>query len=499
MKELLNKILDYLYLLAGTCFLSFNFILSLKKPLWLDEVETLIIINANGIWDLILNIYEGVDHNAPLYFIIMYFVNIIVGEQIIILKIISFTFILMSITLSLYMLRSKINLSTYLFLFLFLSINSFFSKFLITEIRMYGLFFGLTIVWILYLYINSDRSKLCVKGLIIYTLLLTALLYVHYYSFFYIFIVLTIEIFFSLRNKCIKNIIPYLVSFFLFSPWLLAIKNQVESIQGYFWQQVPDLYNLSELYLSFVGKIGILLFLLFSLILIFYLTKNKDLGNIEYFLKSKQLLFVTLLSFIIVPIFIFITSLFEITVFVKRYFIPTYIILIVILGVLYQESKIYNYFYLKLLILIVLIIIGCNRVNNYNQFVINEEENLTEKLDLNNMQIPIICESPHSYYPLEFYSQEIGNSNFYFILDYESAIKKGNVKNAPLDYYWNSSLKKCYDLPRIIEWDDFKSKHKNFLLINEKDRMLFENRLEKNPDYSWRVFQDNIYIIESIK
>ena len=495
MKELQNKILDYLYLLAATFFFSVNLIWGLRKSLWLDEVGTLITINSNSFIKLIQNIYNGSDQNAhaPLYFILMYFLNLLFGEQVLIFKTFSFSCIIVCILIAIYVLKDKIKYQTFLFLFLFLSINSFFSQFLIVEIRMYGLYFGLVIFWILYLYINRERNYLDVKSLIIYALLLTALLYIHYYSFFYIFLLFLLEIYYSLKYKFFRNLIPYLISFFLFSPWIVAIKNQVDSVHGYFWQKIPSLDNFFDLYYSFVGKSSLFLLVF---ILIYFMLKNKNLGSIKIFSEDKSLFIISLFSFLIVPFFIFITSLFELTVFVNRYFIPTYIVLILFLGILFQVSKLYKKSYLRFFIFLFLIVVGIYRMNNYRQFVQSAKEELNKKLELNEFKIPIVCESPHTYYPLEYYSQKKGVSNFYFILDYESTFKEGNIKNAPLDYFWNLNLKKCYDLPRVIEWDDFKAQNNKFLLIDEEDRMLFENRIEINPKYSWQVVKDNIYFVD---
>jgi len=113
---------------------------------------------------------------------------------------------------------------------------------------------------------------------------------------------------------------------------------------------------------------------------------------------------------------------------------------------------------------------------------VNKETN--EKLDyflqLDNSGLPVICESPHIFYPLWYYSDK----NYNLVLDWESSNVEGNVKNSVFDYYGNLRAKKIYDLKLVLIWSEFINLHDKFYIINEKGRMLFENRITDYNDYT---------------
>jgi hypothetical protein len=148
--------------------------------------------------------------------------------------------------------------------------------------------------------------------------------------------------------------------------------------------------------------------------------------------------------------------------------------------------------FIGLLIVFLLTVFTLNRLIYYKNFI---EKNKTEienilKLSKNNL---VVCESPHKQYPLDHYSS---NSNVLLLLDSISAFSKGNIKNAPYDYYLLSNYKKFYSLENILHFDDFVARNKKFLLINEDDRMLYEVRFRNNPNYTTKVISKNILLIE---
>ena len=67
----------------------------------------------------------------------------------------------------------------------------------------------------------------------------------------------------------------------------------------------------------------------------------------------------------------------------------------------------------------------------------------------------------------------------------------GLSRNAIFDYYWNSRLKEVYELPRVVEWNDFSKSFNEFFVIDEMNRMLFERRIGNDPRYIVQRMTDN--------
>ena len=63
--------------------------IGIQKPLWYDEIATLKVIRVPTLYELISLCYNGADTNPPLYFIVLWLLRQIFGENIIMFRIFS--------------------------------------------------------------------------------------------------------------------------------------------------------------------------------------------------------------------------------------------------------------------------------------------------------------------------------------------------------------------------------------------------------------------------
>lgn len=448
--------------------------LGLIKPLWLDELFSLQIIENDSPIQIVAKLYKGSDTNSPLYFVLLKFYTFIFGTSDLSLKLFSFCLTLAAIII-LYKIVKLLNhnSTSQLIVLTFVLVSQTIATYLMVEVRMYSLYFLLSNL-LVYYYLKIDSIDF--RQALFITLLVMALLYTHYYSFYLIFSIMTYEL---LTQKRKKVLISIAFGILVFLPWIPAIFNQFQIGRGLIYQSQPNLGSNFYQYFFLIGKGGVIILALLALFYFLIVKKIK---------MNNQII----LAFIIssVPLVNILLSYLHLSVQVPRYFIFSLIGLTMIFS--FTLDKLIDNKFIGLLIVFLLTVFTLNRLIYYKNFI---EKNKTEienilKLSKNNL---VVCESPHKQYPLDHYSS---NSNVLLLLDSISAFSKGNIKNAPYDYYLLSNYKKFYSLENILHFDDFVARNKKFLLINEDDRMLYEVRFRNNPNYTTKVISKNMLLIE---
>jgi len=470
LKKLLNINKDKIgFVIIPFFLLTLSFYLGLEKRLWLDEIFTLIYTNVSSFSILVKNIPISGDLNPPFYYLIIFIVRNVFPESIITYRIVSALIALFGLFYLVFLFKNHFKAKNSFIVILLLSISWFYSLYLFIEIRSYGLIFLFFVVFTIFWFKILENNLIKKNDYLGLGLTVLFLFYTHYFSFVYVFPLLIVLGY----KKNNKEIYFSLLLIFLFSlPLIYILKNQLEVFHGTTWQEIPSLYQIISLPFTFWGK------LFFLVITILHLVNYHKVKKIylKIFADKNLMLFLYIVFFI--PIFVFILSRFSLMVFVERYFILTFIGLAILIGIIVDglvfESK------HKALFLVIFICLGFYYNAKFNY--VNKETN--EKLDyflqLDNSGLPVICESPHIFYPLWYYSDK----NYNLVLDWESSNVEGNVKNSVFDYYWNLRAKKIYDLKLVLIWSEFINLHDKFYIINEKGRMLFENRITDYNDYT---------------
>ena len=493
-KKLLSFTQNKFYFILGISLVFFivNLLIGLFKPLWLDEVASLNLLNAGSIGKIIHNFYIGADTNPPLYFLIIYLLRDFSKSDILI-KVFSLVLCLGGLLVLFKLLERYVSYQTLIISFFVLSISYFFSQYLIVEIRPYSLFFFLTSLFIYQYHKIVVSSSNTLFSYVKVTIISVALLYTHYFWLFYICIILMYTFFISDKRIKIGLIISLSLSIIFFIPWLGAIHNQMTITRGTFWQEIPDLFDILTYPKFYIGHF---LFLLLVLGLIFSLVFKKNIYR-QNIIKNRNFFFLILLLAVF-PLLNYILVVFNYSVSEPRYYIPTYISFIIVMSIIIDSLDLVGKKALLSILVMVISFYGSIKIAKYYNLEKNRETELNYFLGLNTVGLPIACESPHMFFPLNYYAEGKGNSNFYFILDQKSAHKKGNVKNALFDYYGMHNLKTVFHSLNIIDINKFKKKYKDFYFINEQNRMIFENRFKYNINYSVHLIKNNVYEIKRL-
>ena len=482
----------YLILAVGLLFISSNLIIGLYKPLWLDEVASLNLLKVTSWSNLLNNIYNGADTNPPLYFLLLFFVQKLT-KSVIYFRLFSVSLSITGLILLLRFLRKFVNKQTTAIVLIIISISYFFPQYLMVEVRPYAMFFLLSVLFLVQYYRISFQNQKNIFNILSLIFITIFLLYTHYFAIFYIIITLIFEIF----NKNRKNylvLISILIGILSFLPWVVAIRNQLSLIHGIVWQAKPKIWEIIKLPSFYFNSFLTIFVLIGSVVGLFI--KKIDFTKIH---KEYGGFLILIIIFSLFPFINIILTYFNLSVSEPRYYIPSYISYIFILAIILNLFELVEYKLLLIPILIILFIYGSIMEVSYFKFQRSRKEEIKFLLKLNQTSLPILCESPHKFYPLDFYAKENGISNFYFILDKESAVLKSNVKNAIFDYYWNENLKHIYKLNHLIPIEEVINCLNAFYLLNEKDRMIFEHRFENNPSYSVKKEGHGIYFIEKLK
>ena len=465
--------------------------IGLNKPLWLDEVYSINIIQVKSVGQLIRNFYNGADTNPPFYFILIYFIQKLT-RSIIYIRLFSLILSIIGLYFLFKLLKNFVDREIIILIFLILSISYFYAQYLVVEIRPYALFFLLSVLFINQYYkISIINDKKLINSLF-FLVVTISLLYTHYFAFYYVLLILIIELWNRKRNYYI--IISIIISLLLFLPWLTAIKNQLSIVHGKIWQEKPTFFEIIKLPTLYFNTFSSLLLLILIVISLF-----KQKINFTHFNLKFDNYVLLIISYSIFPFINIILTNFNLSVSEPRYYIPSYVSYIFILAIVLNHFQITNLKLYKLLFTIFLVLSGFYRIELYYNNQLIRRNDINSLLKLNELNVPILCESTDEFYPLNYYAKLSGNSNFYFVLDKQSSELNGNVKSAGFDYYWSKGIQHFYMSQNLIPIKEVINRFDSFYLINETQRRIFENRFENNPSYLCNRLKGNIFFIRKIK
>ena len=445
-----NLIINSALLSAGLFFIIWNFVIGVQKPVWLDEVATFLTIGVPDIGRLVSNLYGGCDTNPPLYFIAAFVTAKMFGLTVTVLKLLSLVFALGGLLVFYRAFRDRIKLQSFLLCLLGISVSSFFSQYLTTEIRSYSLFFALSFLLLSHYRTISTLERIHVGQILFYALIIILLLHVHYFSLVYVALLLIFEVCYSAPKRRFNVLLSAMIALIVYAPWIGGIVNQLKGVHYTSWQQAPSVIQLLNMPHYFLGYP----LLIVLIVCVAALSFRRDAAASAFSDKQNRGEIFLLGLFSLLPFFLYVLSLFLPIVFTQRYFVPSYVSMLILIALLANEF-LQERSYLVVALMILFTAMGVRTLVIYKNNVDSLKAALEQDLKLNAEGIPVVCESPHIFFPLDFYAVQRGSSHFYLVLDEESARANGSVRNAVFDYYWNSRLKEVYALPRVTEWNDF--------------------------------------------
>lgn len=88
---------------------------------------------------------------------------------------------------------------------------------------------------------------------------------------------------------------------------------------------------------------------------------------------------------------------------------------------------------------------------------------------------------------------------YYFLLDWEAAVSRGNSLGSVDDYHNMSGVRRHFPHLNIVPWSDFLERHDKFLVLDDKEYTWFEFRLQCNPRFTHKFLAEYIVLVEKIQ
>ena len=367
MKTNKSKILHLTIIILGIIFLALPVF---HTNLWFDESYSVALAEHNfiDIWEI-----GGNDVHPILYYMILHILNIISGNNIMILRMFSWICISLVGILGYTHIRKDFGEKTgiiFSFLALFLPVSGLYSG----EIRMYslGLLLGtLTAIYAYRIYKNNINKA----TFIIFLLSSLALAYTHYYGLMLAGIVNLILFIYLIKNykerkkDLIKFIISAAVQVVAYIPWLVNFVIQLKGVSSGFWITLvfPDtLYEI--LTMQYKGNLemipAVIITLAFYIYIIYryiVLKKNKE------DLKACSWCFIIYLAIIIIALLISLCM--HSVILLYRYLlIITGLLIFAISDIMAKNKKIYLSIIICICVLLISVYSMCLNIKEvYNK------------------------------------------------------------------------------------------------------------------------------------
>jgi uncharacterized membrane protein len=477
----------FLPIICTIVFLIASVYIHSGRLFWLDELYTLRTLQSKSVVTLIQGFWNGQDTNPPLYFILLYLYASILGGSEFILLVFSFLWFLTSVVSMYAILRKFVSRGSAVTAIFFFSVSPL-GFYLLGELRPYGLLMFLTTMMIYYYdLLKSGKDSTTIKFFFIFYS--TAMLYTHYFAFIYYLVLLCLEFLQAFTERKYRILAIVVVPACLFLPWLPAMRNQLIQIHSIWWQTIPSVSDLISLPSFWFGKYGVIMI---ATVFVAFLISRQDYRAFVNKTQNRGVILL-LCSFLITPLIVFLLARFDMLIFKPRYFIPTSIAIVIILGMLIQGVHVNK----RIMLIISTVIICClGIVRLKNQWIASQDvkDSYKRLIDLAERGKPILCESPHVFYPLEYELAKVGLKNAFLPLDSLSASLSVNGQNSLFDYYQVQSS--FFRDSNIVPQKKFLSHEKEFYVINESRSMYFENRIKDNPFYSVQNISDSLYFVK---
>lgn len=328
-----NHIWALLLVFVFSClalFVSFN------HSIWLDEGLNI----KFSLESVSVNIERSMsaDLHPPLYYIFQHYITKVFGEGIIIFRLLSLVFYMLSaIAFYRYFIYKKILDKKKILLFLLLFLSSPFVFFYASEARSYMFIIFISLLQIISFDKIFDKNENLKKQLLIYTVSSIIGVYT-YYTIIFLMVAQFFYVIFLKREYFKKILNPWFVTFLFYLPWIyFVIISRIGVSPGHFlsipWWQIPAI-----IFLGFGGgRVGItdlnhlhhywpsiIIFLanilpLFGFFLWIKLKKNR-----EYLVRLSFLFFIPIIICLLI-------SFFRFSVFDPRYYTEIFPLFIILL------------------------------------------------------------------------------------------------------------------------------------------------------------------------
>jgi uncharacterized membrane protein len=385
-----------------------------RESFWLDEIfSATATLKVSSLY-LMFTQYISKDGNPPLYYILLFFWEKIVGSSDIGIRLLSYIFTLLGFILS-YLLLKKYFTTRIAVLFLLLSSFSPSILFFAQEARMYALLYALaclaSIVFFVFIIRIRNNQKIEGKLILYYFFIGSFICYTHHFGSLLIFSISVVTIVYSLLLKRFSSTLQiFIVSFFIgiigiswivFQFYYVNMGNHIKTLSWHNNNIIGIILNFSTLLA--LNKYGVASLLI--LLLPFFLKFNSFLLVI----KKYSIL---LLPFIVLFLLAYVISL-KIFIISERYLI------VVVPLILLFLSLIFNEFYSKKKQYVFLYLIGLMILSSYYNFTYQKQnwrdasKYIENNVNSSNCVVPIRALSDGSFDRSMFVSYYLGSKYSY--------------------------------------------------------------------------------------
>ncbi|MEP0913992.1 hypothetical protein NDI45_24080 [Leptolyngbya sp. GB1-A1] len=397
------------------------------------------------------------------------------------------------------------------------------------EARMYGLFLAVCSLGLLQFDILNRSDKLNRWGLLCNTFIHAAIVHTHLFGIFYSGAIFLTQLVWDAYCKVFKtriylSIILGCLSLIFYIPTLLI---QADAGRPRTWIPIPALNNLTSLMnlssSSFfqARALGWIILTASSLLLLKSFRQNDSHFNHESFQNQQRTqrtqrnlelpLLLFALSFLLVPIFVWLISRTVKPIFIERYLIPSCLSWIILIA--FASSHFVLEFQTKfglenvrrsnlinilkklasLILCTILITYFLSQPIKFARSFTRQELHGTilQKVDLSELDyrnLPVAIQFSSWFTQIFHYSSE--RYRHFFILDWEAAVNENSGSFTPQEYKHLDALKRVYPerfRNNIIQSDDFLQNYDRFLVIDERD---YRRKCPlKSVDKDWEYIQ----------
>lgn len=295
-----------IFLFAAECL----FLSVVNPSIWFDDAYSLAVIRHS--WKNVLAV-TCIDFHPPLYYFILKFFSLLLGENIIVMKLVSTIPSVLTMLAGGYFLKREMGVKAAVVLPLCFIASQTILHYSI-EIRMYSwaLFFVSVSFLSAYYAVKTDKNSWYAG----FTFFMLATFYTHYYAGITVGIGYLFLALFTLvynKKRILTLVFIFLITTLLYLPWLFVLFGQVENASSGFWIEPFTLIDVCK-YVATIFSTGeyitsVLLLLLFLVVLVRVFKKENKTINDHFLLAglfcvAGLVVFGVVLSICFRPIFI---------------------------------------------------------------------------------------------------------------------------------------------------------------------------------------------------
>ena len=496
--------------------------ISRKKYFWNDELLSFYLLDDKSFSHMMGALSDTINNAPPLYFVLGWVWAKVFTSSELSLRLFSCFAICAAFAITWIMLRRTYdfwpatisNLSVFCLSYIILHQN--------TEARFYGLFLFVCSLGVLHFDSLCRRDGSSVPLILAGCLVHAAIIQTHLFGFLYsgaILLALIVrDAYFSVRRP--KVYLSVILGWGSFVLWIGPFLNQLDLARPRPWIPPPSIHDLFNS-VSFSPPFFIILLGLSGIILI---TNVRNIRSIlsdaakqwiasssrVSFSRSETSLLILAYSFLALPLLAWVVSHTLYPIFMTRYTIPTQLSWSIILAALisriliptiwspsekypnwpedYERALKWQGFLLTTVVGF-LLLGPIAYAAKYNQ----EPKPGSEDATYGNLDLPVAVEFSHQFLRRFHYSPD--RLRYFFILDWDAALKKGSGSFPPMEYKTMNALRRNYPhlfQNNIVHSKEFLQNHKRFLVLNIAGCLFedivchrwFEMRIKTAPEYT---------------